>query len=390
VKFCNKLRDELMRNFASTVCRYLRLTITTLLLLILSSNALAQQDQWQGIARIVAVGDIHGDYDQYIKVLRDAAIINRRGNWIADDTHLVQMGDLPDRGPDTDKIIAHMQKLEDQAETDGGKVHALIGNHEVMNVGGDLRYVHPGEYAALTGRNSRRLQDAYYQRVVEYMQQQNPELQLAPDHRQEWNTEFPLGFVEHRNYWGPEGEFGQWVSQHNAVVKINNILFVHGGISPQILGLNISEMNEKIRSELSDQSLSLEDRLSESEDGPLWYRGLASNDEASELPHVLQVLDFYDVEHIVIAHTPEPGAIIPRFNGRVLIVDVGISQYYGGYNASLLVQDQQLFSIHRGETIVVPTGDMPLLPYYQRIAEMEPDAAGLKAIIEKLQQQNPL
>ena len=112
------------------------------------------QDDWQGVARIVAIGDIHGDYDNYMAVLKNAGVVNRRGRWAAGKTHVVQVGDIPDRGPDTLKIIEHLQKLEKQAKKAGGRLHLLIGNHEHMNIMGDLRYVHPGEYEAFETRNS--------------------------------------------------------------------------------------------------------------------------------------------------------------------------------------------------------------------------------------------
>ena len=76
---------------------------------------MAAEDQWQDVERIVAVGDIHGDYDNFLKVLQGADIVNRRGNWIAGETHLVQLGDVPDRGPDTSNVIALLKKLEKQA-----------------------------------------------------------------------------------------------------------------------------------------------------------------------------------------------------------------------------------------------------------------------------------
>ena len=133
----------------------------------------AIQDEWDDVSRVVVVGDVHGDYDNYFEVLREADLVNRRGNWIAGDTHFVQLGDVPDRGPDTDRIIKHLQKLEAQARRRGGMVHILIGNHEFMNVIGDLRYVHPGEYDAFTSPDSSRFRDSYYQQTVQALEARN-------------------------------------------------------------------------------------------------------------------------------------------------------------------------------------------------------------------------
>jgi hypothetical protein len=169
--------------------------------LFVSQTLFAIEDQWQDVERIVAIGDIHGDYDNFLEVLKEAKVVNRRGNWIAGETHLVQLGDVPDRGPDTDKAIALLQKLERQAERDGGKVHVLIGNHEAMNIYGDLRYVDPGEYAAFRTRSSRRMRDNFYDRDIEKRKLADPEFSANTEFRQQWEESIPLGMLEHRVEW---------------------------------------------------------------------------------------------------------------------------------------------------------------------------------------------
>ncbi len=344
--------------------------------------------EWQGVERIVAVGDIHGDYDNYIAVLREAGIVNRRGNWDAGETHFVQVGDLPDRGPDTDKIIEHMQRLERQAGRDGGAVHALIGNHEAMNMIGDLRYVHPGEYEALRGRRSRRLRDTFYDNHVASLQQADPDFVADAAYREQFDLRYPLGFIEHRLAWDREGEFGAWVLEHNTVIKINRTLFLHGGISPAVLGMSLNEINEQIRFELGG-GLGAEPGLSETENSPLWYRGLVNNDEQTELAHLEAILEFYDVDRLVLGHTPGLGTIRPRFGARVLIIDTGISSHYGAHLASLLIEDDSLYTLQGGERIAIPTDQAALLPYLQQIAELEPGASALRVYIEALQSPTP-
>ena len=348
----------------------------------------AAEDQWQGVDRIVAIGDVHGDYDNFVDVLKNAGIINRRRNWTAEDTHFVQVGDIPDRGPDTDKIIELMQKLERQAVRDGGMVHSMLGNHEVMNVLGDLRYVHPGEYEALKTSMARRLRDRLYARELKLRAEADPEFEEDELFREQWYQEIPLGFVEHRLAWNPEGEFGAWVAEHNSVIKINRILFMHGGISPEVLGKSIREINEQIRSELKGNSVE-QSRLSDIEAGPLWYRGMARNDESTEQAHVDAVLDFYDVDHIVLGHTPSLSTVIPRFGGKVLLIDTGISEYYGSHLVSLLIEDDELSTIQRGEIFRVPMGDEPVLPYFKAVAEVEPQSQALRQLISNLESPPP-
>ena len=143
---------------------------------------------WEGVERIVAIGDIHGDYDNYIETLQLAGLINRRGRWIGEDTHLVQTGDIPDRGPDTRRIMAHIDKLMEQAEKDGGRIHRLIGNHEAMNFYGDLRYFTAGEYKEFADRRSENIQERYFELVMQNLEAEDPETfaALPENYREEW------------------------------------------------------------------------------------------------------------------------------------------------------------------------------------------------------------
>ncbi len=341
--------------------------------------SLFAQSEWDGVERIVAIGDVHGDYDSFVEVLREAELINRRRNWIGGETHLVQVGDLPDRGPDTDQIIELMQKLEEQAEDDGGRVHSLIGNHEAMNMLGDLRYVHPGEYEAFRGRNSRDLRDRFYAQHIQQMLANDPEFVADDAYRDSFDARFPLGYVEHRFAWAPNGEIGEWVLQHNAVIKINRSLFLHGGLGPELLGTDLDTINATIRDELGG-NLGEEQGLSEVDYGPLWYRGLAQNPEYMEQAHVDALLSFYDVDRIVIGHTPGAGTIVPRFDGKVLLVDTGMSAYYGGYVASLeiLQTDGQatLTNLQLGERINIPSSNEDAVSYLQQVQELLDEPPG--------------
>ncbi len=97
--------------------------------------------EWNNVPRIVAIGDIHGAYDNFVALLKNAGLVDDKLRWIGGKTHLVQTGDVLDRGPDSRKCMDLLIKLEQQAEQVGGQVHALIGNHEAMNVLGFLDYV---------------------------------------------------------------------------------------------------------------------------------------------------------------------------------------------------------------------------------------------------------
>jgi hypothetical protein len=355
------------------------------LLLILWCSFCAAQDEWQGVDRIVAIGDIHGDYDQMYAVLQMSRVIDEKGRWIADKTHLVQAGDIPDRGPDTAKIIRFFQKLEKQAKKKKGHVHLLIGNHEAMNMTGDLRYVHPGEYSALITSKSTALQNAYYKSTIEWLRQSAlPEAVPVFDEtfRKNWEAKYPLGYVEHRRIWDKSGRFGKWVRKHNAVIKINDILFAHGGLGPGYATRRISGINEEVVNGLSGPVV--EGSIIEDTEGPLWYRGLANNSVETESLHVDSLLKHYGVKHIVIAHTVTEGAIKPRFNGKVIMIDTGMSAHYGSHKASLVIEDGNFRVIHRGTEMAFPFAGEALIAYLEAAMAKETDKTRLANLISKL------
>lgn len=138
--------------------RFFAAALTFLIVACASAPAPAEAQQTQssysGVERIVVIGDLEGAYEKYLEMLRTAQLVDTDGDWIGGEAHLVQLGDVPDRGPNSRAIILHLAQIERQARRAGGRVHALIGNHEAMNVEGDLRYVHPGEYEVFVTRNS--------------------------------------------------------------------------------------------------------------------------------------------------------------------------------------------------------------------------------------------
>ena len=107
----------------------------------------------------------------------------------------------------------------------------------------------------------------FYDRDIEKRKLADPEFVANREFRQQWEESIPLGMLEHRSAWGAEGKIGSWVRQHNTVIKINRTLFLHGGISSEVLDMSITEINEQIRLELNG-GLGEEPGLSEKETGP--------------------------------------------------------------------------------------------------------------------------
>lgn len=311
---------------------------------------------WQGVSRVVAIGDVHGDKDALVAVLRMASLIDANERWIGGAAHMVQVGDVPARGPQTRDALDLLMRLEPEAIAAGGRIHALIGNHEAGVMQGDLRNVLPAEFEQFrTAASEQRLQAAYEQ-VVAGMRRRGewPSTTTAQDaFRNTWFEQRPPGWVEHREAFTPSGTYGSWIRRHNTIVKVNDALFVHGGISPMYATTRPSTINDAIRRELALPAGS-PTPLSVAVDGPLRYRGLAEDDVRAPDAHVDRVLAAQGVRRIVIGHTVTRSAILPRYNGRVVNVDIGLSRFYGRPPACLVLEGKSAYVWHRQTKIEFP------------------------------------
>lgn len=338
---------------------------------------LQAQDVFSGVERIVAVGDVHGDYEQFVTVLRQSGVIDGKSRWAGGRTHLVQLGDVPDRGPDSRKVMELLMALAPQAQKAGGRVHALIGNHEAMNVLGDLRYVAPGEYEAFRSPNSGKLQERAWQVLSDSTRRKDG------TYKTQWFAEHPLGWVEQRMAFEGNGRYASWIREHNAAVRINEYLFLHGGIGPKYVDTTLAAINAGVRAVLSATTAPAEGNIAEDPEGPLWYRGLVTGDEQELSAHVDSVLHRFGVAHVVVGHSVTPGVILPRFSGRVIGVDVGLSAVYGGPAAALVIEGAKVFAMHRGTRIALPLGG-DLMPYLEAAAALDPTPSRLRQYVEGL------
>ena len=98
---------------------------------------------------VVAIGDVHGDFDDFVAILQHTGLIDKQNHWTGSKSTLVQVGDLLDRGPEPRAVMDLLMALEKEASKNGGRVVSLLGNHEMMNIMGDLRYVTPRTMPAL-------------------------------------------------------------------------------------------------------------------------------------------------------------------------------------------------------------------------------------------------
>jgi Calcineurin-like phosphoesterase len=296
------------------------------------ATAAAPPCEFTGVGRVVAVGDVHGAYDRLIEILHATGLIDPQSHWTGGHTHLVQAGDLVDRGPDSRKALDFLRRLTGEAAAAGGQVHLLLGNHEVMRMLADLRYTTPEEFEAFVTPGS----EALRQRFIDT---------TKPEGRDDLIKRTPLGWVEMRLAFQPDGDYGQWLHTLDTVVRIDDVVFLHGGISPAVADMSCEAINETVRRELtSDFDKTVNDpvhSLSVREDGPLWYRGLAQEPDAFE-PSVDEILVKQHARTIVVGHTVTlTGRIVSRFGGKIVEIDTGMQPAYvtGGRASALEIRD---------------------------------------------------
>jgi len=342
--------------------------------------------------RVVAVGDVHGDLDALVSILQEAEIIDDQRRWSGGNATLVQTGDILDRGAQDRQVMDLLMELEKQASKSGGRVVVLLGNHEMMNIMGDLRYVAPEVYSSFVDEKSEQRRQKAYQDYVKLIKQRaqalGKETSITPDFERQWMGEHPPGFLEYRKAMEPKGKYGSWLRERPAIVQIADTIFLHGGIHPSLASLDVKEINQRIKNEIqafdtytqymvqeklilsfftmneivSSAQAELERReaaggrnkdrqltqllnfgswLSTHPDGPLWFRGFAQWSEEEGAQQLPQLLKAYEVKRFVVGHTirsllrtlgggtPQlPVQIQMRFQGKVFLIDTGMLSRY--------------------------------------------------------------
>jgi hypothetical protein len=322
--------------------------------------------EWTGIETIIAVGDIHGDYDNFLALLKGTSLVNDDLHWSGGKTHLVQIGDIMDRGTKAKDVLDLLMRLEREAETAGGMVHVLLGNHEELNITGKVfdypDYVTVEQFVSFLPEDFRRQKEKKYLAGLPDDKRELAEVRgLDPavdeDLRRFWQDLIRKDKNAQREYVRNFNRiYGKWLLQKNAVIKINDVVFSHAGISEKYSGWKLQDINDTLRSELRFFAQYAEDPFPLGEpiepkivydtSGPLWYRGLATRDEALTEKEVIRTLEKLHARVMVTGHNffqyggrnPVRGIeSVRHFNGRVYNIDTGINRLYHGLIAALII-----------------------------------------------------
>ncbi|MBX7041302.1 MAG: metallophosphoesterase [Ignavibacteria bacterium] len=256
--------------------------------------------------KILAISDIEGNFGGFSSILRSSGVIDSSFNWSFGNGHLVLVGDFFDRGSFVTECLWLIYKLEQEAETAGGKVHFILGNHEVMVMRNDLRYVHE-KYKRIAG----------------------------------------LSGFEYNRWFSPDTELGSWLRKKNCITKIGSTVFVHGGISPELLatGLSAQEINDRLRDIIdkpfSEQSPAIDSLILRS-NGPLWYRGIAKREINSE--ELDRILKHYSADRMTIGHTIFEN-MSELYGGRVTAIDVDHAENFANGKMYALMISENVFKV---------------------------------------------
>jgi hypothetical protein len=366
---------------------------------------------------LIAVGDVHGDFQDFRLILKRAGLVDDQEHWIGGSVILVQTGDLVDRGPEGRESMDLLMRLESGAAQAGGQVVPLLGNHEVMNILGDPRYVPQQSYASFADNDSEKRRQAAYQEYAVWYDAHAKLLAAVkqpsfPSTKEEWMAKHPPGFIEYREAFSPDGNYGRWIRHHATVVEIGGVLFVHGGISSRVDSFSLEQINTQVRREIDEfdktkqqlvakkvilpfftlpeiavavqielqaertpgakadatyhnllvRLLGFNDWLCMRDDGPLWFRGYDAWSDEEGIPQMKKILARYDAAHIVVSHTVQKaGHIRSRFDGKVFLIDTGMLFTYwpGGRASALEIRGAKFIALYLDSEEVLLDGKPP-------------------------------
>jgi hypothetical protein len=237
-------------------------------------------------ARIVAIGDLHGDLKAAKRAFALAGAIDNKGVWIGGSLVVVQTGDVLDRGDEELELLDFLDQQQSAAEKAGGHLIRLNGNHEVMNVQGDYRYVTERGLASFasepgTGRRQARKLGA-----------------------------FPIVWL------------------------VGETLFAHGGVLPAHVHYGLDTMNQQIGAWMRGEA-ALPKKL-QGDHTPFWIRDYGEHTDGDACVKLDKVLSALKAKRLVVGHTPQRGGITFDCDRRLARIDVGLSAYYGNNPSEVL------------------------------------------------------
>ena len=266
-----------------------------------------EKSEFPKVKNLLVLSDIEGNFDALRKLLQANKVIDENFTWKFGDGHLVLTGDLFDRGQQVTEVLWFIYYLEEKAKTAGGYVHFILGNHEIMNLTGDLGFTHK-----------------------KYL-----------DNASLLNQKYVTLYDEN-------SELGRWLRTKNIVEKIGDIMFAHGGISGNInrMHISIADINKLARPYYADTSFNYTDQKSDtifSDLGPFWYRGYYEKNNPAIPLQIDSTLSQFGTKHIITGHTIVSDTVSVWYNGKLLNTDV---PHAAGKSEALLIENDKYYRVN--------------------------------------------
>ncbi len=272
----------------------------------------------EDVDSLFVVGDVHGEYETLFRLLHNAELVDEEGRWSGGGRHIAFLGDLFDRGSDVTRTLWFLYRLEREAAEAGGGVHVVLGNHEVMVLTDDLRYV------------------ASKERMIAHFHAVDYDRMYDPRH----------------------SVLGRWLVSQPGLLRVDDLLLAHGGVSPAYSEYSVQAFDDSLAVFVAEDLFYHMGALFDPEDttaalvtdprqaaravaervivmdsaaaarridfffaenSVFWFRDYVGTDTLSDA--LDRVLERHGATAHVVAHTPvEP--IQSRYGGRLVAVDL--------------------------------------------------------------------
>lgn len=260
--------------------------------------------------RLVAIGDLHGDLAATRRALRLAGAIDSANAWIGGALVVVQTGDQIDRGDDDRVILDSFDGWRLAAKNAGGELISLNGNHEIMNVMLDFRYVTSGAYAPFADV---RAEAPFGADVAGQFPKENRGRVMA---------------------FAPGGLYAKRLAERPLFVRVGDSFFVHGGLLDKHVAYGLDRMNDETRAFLNGK-IGRAPPIVTSEDGPIWLRTYSTDPSPQDCAELAKTLARVGCKRLVVGHTVQAAGITEACGGAVWRIDVGLAKFYGGKTSVL-------------------------------------------------------
>lgn len=259
---------------------------------------------FKNVKKIAALSDIHGQYELAIEILRTNKVIDKKLNWNFGKGHLVILGDIFDRGDKVNEMLLLVYKLEHQAKDEGGRVHFLLGNHEYMVLHKDLRYIN-----------------------------------------KKYKLSCKLLGLDYNELYSNKTVIGRWLRSKPTIIKINNNVFVHGGVSKDFISSNdfdIESINSTMRKSIDRSKVEMKStdfyNVFYGSKSLIWYRGYFNDNLKDQ--DVSDILKLINSEHIVVGHSSNE-EVVNLFDNKIFGIDSSIKK--GKYGEILFIKNNNFF-----------------------------------------------